>query len=205
MSITYPLTIPQTAQKTRISIVNNVGESVSPFTFWSQRFDWLADRLLIEMTFPMMKRAEAAQMVAFLMSLRGKVGTFLAGDPMAKTPQGVATGTPLVNGANAVGSATLATKGWNTSITGILKAGDWLQVGSGETQRIYLNLADVNSDSSGHATLDIAPRIREALADNAAITKTNTKGTFRLATNQVQWDIEAFLAAQFTLQGVEAL
>lgn len=205
MAITYPLSLPFPAQKTRPIILDTVGESISPFSLKTQQYDWGADRIAFELTFPMMKRAKAAQMVAFLASLRGKIGSFLLGDPLCSAPQGVATGTPLVSGANNARSLTLATKGWTNGVTGILKAGDWLQVGSGTTQRIYMNLKDVNSDGSGNATLDIWPRLREDLADNAAITKTNPKGTFRLATNQRQWDIESFLAASFTLQAIEAI
>lgn len=185
--------------------MDNVGESISPFSFKTQQYDWQADRLGVELSFPPLARVKAAQMMAFLASLRGKGGTFLAGDPMSKTAQGVATGTPLVNGAHSARSATLAIKGWTNSVTGILKAGDWVQTGSGVTQRVYMNLKDVNSDGSGNATLDIFPRLRESLSDGAAITKASTKGTFRLSSNQRQWDIETFLMANFTLSGVEAI
>lgn len=206
MSITYPLAIPFTANKTRLTLLDTVGESISPFSLKAQTYDWLADRLGVELSFPPMKRVKAAQMAAFMASMRGKAATFLAGDPMCPSPQGVATGTPLVNGTNTARSATLAIKGWTNSVTGILKAGDWIQVtASGKPQRIYMNLKDLNSDGSGHATLDIFPRLREDLSDGTAIVISSPKGTFRISTNQRQWDIETYLMASFTLSGIEAI
>lgn len=101
--------------------------------------------------------------------------------------RGVATGTPLINGAAqnvtyaaAVGngwSQTLATDGWTNSTTGILKAGDVFTIagvfavnpvpGEGSTGKVvmpYLQqftvLADANSGATtGPATLTISPPI----------------------------------------------
>ena len=99
---------------------------------------------------------------------------------------GVATGTPLVNGANqnvtyaastGTPSQTLVTDGWTNSTTGILKAGDVFTIagvfamnpvpGEGSTGKIqmpYLQqftvLADADSGAStGPATLTISPAI----------------------------------------------
>ena len=137
-----------------------------------------------------MTRDQAEDWISFLVSLRGAVGSFYLGDPAGTVPQGVATGTPLVNGAQVAMSRTLVTKGWTHSTTGILLAGDYLQVGTGLQQRLYKNLTDADSDSSGNATLDIFPSLREGISDNQPITLTNCKGTFRLAGNERQWSVD---------------
>ena len=205
-TLTYPFTVPVTANKTRITILDTVGESVSPFSLKTQQYDWQADRLAVEMSFPPLSRVDASKIMGFLAAMRGKVGTFEAGDPMGKTPQGVATGTPLVNGTNSARSGTLSIKGWTASVNGILKSGDWIQVrAAGGYKRLHMNLTDANSDSSGNAVHNIFPRIREDLVDGLSIVTANTKGTFRLAANQRQWDIETYLMANFTLSGIEAL
>jgi hypothetical protein len=126
-----------------------------------------------------MKREDAAPIVAALMGLQGIRGTFYFGDPQWTSPQGIGTGTPLVNGASQTGQD-LITDGWTVSQTGIVKAGDWLQIGSGSTQQICMVLADANSDGSGNATISLFPRIRTAFADNVAITVTSPKGVWRL-------------------------
>ena len=131
-----------------------------------------------------MNRANAEKWFSMLVALRGQLGTFLAGDDQcATTPQGVATGTPLVNGAQGSMSNTLATKGWTHNVTGILLAGDYIQLGTGTAQRLYKVLTDADSDSSGNATFDIFPTLREGVTDSQPLTIQNCMGTFRLAQN----------------------
>jgi hypothetical protein len=117
----------------------------------------------------------------------GRVATFdmFATQNIQTHTVGVATGTPLVNGAaqnvtyaNAVGSnwsQSLVTDGWTNSVTGILKAGDVFTIAGvfavnpvpGEGAKMampYLQqftvLADANSGAStGPATLTISPPI----------------------------------------------
>jgi len=110
---------------------------------------------------------------------------------------GVATGTPLVNGASQTG-ASLITDGWTNSQTGILKAGDLLTIAGvfavNPVTKVALSrlqtfvvTADANSGSStGPATLSIYPSIvtsgttqtvSASPADNAAITVIGTGGT----------------------------
>lgn len=120
---------------------------------------------------------------------------------------GVATGTPLVNGASQsvtyvtakdTWSQTLVTDGWTSSTTGILKAGDVFTIAGvnavnpstkASTGRLqtFTVLADANSGAStGPATLTISPpmitsgafqTVTAAPADNAAITVKGTGGT----------------------------
>lgn len=207
MSITYPLTPPSspTVNAAIMRAVNVVGLSISPFTGETQAQEWPGEMWQIDGQLPPMARANAEKWITFLTALRGASGTFYLGDPAGKTPQGVATGTPLVNGANAAGSKVLNTKGWTTGVTGILKAGDYLQIGTGTAQRLYKVLNDANSDGGGLATLDIFPRLREALADGAAITTSNCKGVFRLATNTREWSISVAKIYGLQFKAIEAL
>jgi hypothetical protein len=207
MAITFPLSMPSTPGLRTIKLTgtNVVGAAVSPFTGQTQVFEWPAEFWSIEVALPPMKRINAEAWVAFLLALRGMSGTFLIGDPLGATPQGVATGTPLVNGAQAAGSKTLAVKGWTHSITGILKAGDYIQLGTGTGQRLHKVLQDVNSDSSGHATLDIFPRTRAAVADGDPIVTSDCKGAFRLSDNSRAWSVDYTKIYGLNFKGVEAI
>ncbi|MGH9552308.1 MAG: hypothetical protein ACRD3W_23175, partial [Terriglobales bacterium] len=192
MAISFPLSHPSSPAGFSTftqGATNVVGISSSPFTGQQQAQEWSAELWDFSVGLPPMKRADAEAWVSFLVALRGMSGTFLIGDPYGAAPRGVATGTPKVSGSNAAGSKTFATKGWTHGVTGILKAGDYIQVGTGMSQRLYKNLTDVDSDGSGDATLDIFPRLREALADDAVITTTNCKGCFRLADNRREWSV----------------
>ena len=193
MAISYPLSLPTTPgfQKTKLTASNIVGLSRSPFTGQQEVYQWAGEGWLADVSLPPMKRSQAEAWVTMLTALRGQLGTVYIGDDQATAPQGVATGTPLVHGAQTAMSNTLATKGWTHGVSQILKAGDYVQVGTGTQQRIYKVLTDANSDSSGFATLDIFPTLREGVSDNQAITLLNTKGTFRLVANERTWDVDA--------------
>lgn len=136
----------------------------------------------------------------------GGVETFQAQNVPTHTV-GVATGTPLVNGANQNVTYTsvkdtftqsLVTDGWTNSITGILKAGDVFTIANvyavnpvTKATLPFLRQFSVVSDadsgaSTGPATLTITPPIitsgaqqtcSAAPADNAAITVLGTGGT----------------------------
>ena len=206
MAISYPLSLPTTSGIMRVRLVANdvVGVSQSPFTAVQQVYRYTGQFWEADITLPPMKRADAEYWISFLLKLNGPFGTFLMGDPNGATPRGIATGTPLVNGAGQTGNE-LVTDGWTTSQTGILKAGDYIQLGTGATSRLYKVLDDVNSDGSGNATLTVWPDLRSAPADNAAITVSNTKTTFRLNSAQTSWDINEATIYGLTFGAREAL
>jgi hypothetical protein len=207
LSITFPLALPSSPPGFRTFDMlgrSVVGMARSPFTGSQQLYEFPGEWWELQASLPPMTRANAERWIAFLLSLRGRSGTFLAGDPLGKTPQGVATGTPLVNGANQTGKS-LTLKGFTISITGILKAGDYIQIGTGLTQRLYKCLKDVNSDGGGNAVLDIWPRLRESPADNAAVTTASTAGLFRLGTNDsAHWTVDVAQKYGLGLTAVEA-
>lgn len=206
MAITYPLSLPTSTGIARVRLIANdiVGVSQSPFTAAQQVYRYTGQFWEADISLPAMTRAEAEYWISFLLKLNGPYGTFLLGDPNGSSARGVATGTPLVNGGSQTGNE-LVTDGWTTSTTGILKAGDYIQLGSGSTARLYKVLDDVNSDGSGNATLTVWPDLRSAPADNAAITVSNPKGVFRLATSAAQWDINEATLYGMTFGAREAL
>ncbi|MFN3076662.1 MAG: hypothetical protein ABT940_07270 [Alphaproteobacteria bacterium] len=136
--------------------------------------------------FAHLTRAQGAAIEAFLARLNGREGTFLLGHPLHSTPAGVATGAPVVQGGNQSGSS-LKTAGWTPNVTGILLAGDHIQIGSGATARLYRITADSDSNSSGEAVLEVWPKIRQSpmpSADGATIITSNPKSVFRLNPDQ---------------------
>lgn len=206
MAISYPLALPTTTgiAKIRLSANSVVGISMSPFTAKQQVYKYTGQYWEAEISLPPMKRSEAEYWISFLLKLNGSYGTFLLGDPNGATARGVATGTPLVNGANQTGNE-LVTDGWTTSTTGILKAGDYIQLGTGASAKLHKVLDDVDSDSSGNATITIWPDLRSAPSDNAAIVVSGAKGVFRLSTNQSDWDVNEASIYGMTFPAKEAL
>lgn len=185
MSIAYPLIMPATPPGPKqIALAQNfiVGENDSPFTGQGQVYEHPGSWWSAKIDLPAMKRSVAAPWIAFLAALNGRSGTFLLGDPLGTAPLGTAGGSPIVNGAGQTGK-TLAISG----LTGVLKAGDYFHVGSGTTQRLFMNLTD---QGPGTVTLDIFPRLRESPANSAPLVLATPQGVFRLDSNADTYAIE---------------
>ena len=183
MATTYPITLPSTGiRKVSFRQRTAVAGYGSPYTGIQQVHAHPLQMWEATVELKPMQRSDtngAGDWIGALLSLNGPYGSFYLGDPGHTTARGVATGTPLVKGASQTGN-TLLTDGWTVSQTGILKAGDWVQVGSGSTRQLVNVVADTNSDVSGNATLEIWPRIRTAFADNTALTVSSPTGVWRL-------------------------
>lgn len=171
----------------KIMLIPNavVAVSRSPYTGAEQVYEHQGQFWVAEVEYPRRHRVAAEPLLAALLSLNGRAGTFYLGDPAGATPRGVATGTPLVKGANQTGQSIII-DGFTPNTTGILKAGDYLQIGD----YLYKALADCSSDATGTTTVSIWPRLRVAPADNAPVTLTNARGLFRLASNALPWSVE---------------
>ncbi len=179
-------------------------EHESPTTGSVQTLGTSGSRWAARFELPPMARATAAAWVAFLTRLNGREGRFFAGDPSAKTPRGVATGTPLVNGASQTGK-TLATDGWTPTITGILLAGDFIAYDTPSGWRqLHMVVLDANSDGSGLSTLTITPPIRESPANNATIIIASPTCVMMLATDEeAGWDISTAIHFGLAFSAVE--
>ena len=208
MAINYPLALPTSIGIAQIELraTNAVAISRSPFTFGTQVHAYSGQSWQADVTLPSIRRDLAEDWVAWLISLKGQFGTFYLGDPNAVTPRGSArdTDTVLVNGATSSGN-TLAIDSAPASRTGYLKAGDYMQVGTGTSRQLFKVLADVNTNGSGQATVDIWPDVRTSIANNAAVTVENTKGTFRLASNEQAFSINEASIYGITFSAMEAL
>lgn len=197
MAIVYPLTMPATPPGPKqIVLMQNfiVAENDSPFTAQAQIYEHQGSWWSAQVDLPAMKRAAASPWIAFLAALNGKSGTFLMGDPLGTAPLGTAGGSPIVSGAGQTGKTLLI-----SGLTGVLKAGDYFHIGSGTTQRLYMNLTDT---VGGSPTLDIFPRLRESPANSAPLVLASPQGVFRLAANVDQYTIDTagFYGISFTVR-----
>lgn len=207
MTISYPLTYPGSSAYSPFSqslgpdLAVDVTESI--FTMQQTIYENTGERWILNISYRALSPQYGKDLMGFICALRGSVGTFLWGDKNTGTPSGIATGTPLVNGAGQQGAKTLNTKGWTNSITGILKRGDFFQIGN----RLHIVTQDANSNGSGLSTLDIFPAVRDVLTDGQAITISNPKGLFRLLTsNQILMNTSAQdKLYDFTVVAVEAI
>lgn len=209
MAISYPLSLPTHTGIAQIEIraVNAVAYSRSPFTFSGQAHAYAGQMWQADISLPPMKRADAEQWISWLISLRGQLGTFLIGDPVAANPRGIAStlpGTPVVDGADQTGG-TLNISGASRNKTGWLLAGDYIQLGTGTSARLHKVLTDTNTDSLGDCTVDIWPHLRTAPSNGASVVVNNAVGAFRLASNEQAWSINEASIYGLTFGAMEAL
>lgn len=182
-----------------------VGVTESPFTLGEQAFRWPGERWSISFNLPpFTKREVFSDWVSFGLKLKGRYGRFLMGDLSAKTPRGIATGTPIVNGSGQSGN-TLNTSGWTASTNGILLKGDYIQIGTGTASRLHMVVDDINSDSSGNAQLTIEPALRSSPAPGLAIITQDAKGLFRLDSNSLSWSVNPGPVYRLSFVAVEVL
>ena len=205
---TYPITLPLGGIATaKIRHRNMVAQTRSVFTGERQVQRWPGERFEFDVSYKPYSYAVARKMAAALASLWGGYGTLLFGDPdyLARGPLGVNTGSPVADGSTPTHSETLPTKGWTASVNGILKAGDMFQRGTGSTARLHMVTEDVNSDSSGLATLSIWPRLRSAAVDNETLIITGAKGVFELISPAIEYSTDQASVYLFSFGLREAL
>lgn len=199
MAVTYPIDFPSEIYLNGFNItsVNAVSSSQSPFDYTTQTFDFGGEIWQVSGSLPPMSRTTSGPYRAFVTKLKGQLGSFLL--PMPETaPLGVGGGTPIVNGASQDGDE-LDISGAPTSTAGWLKAGDWLQLGSGATTRLHQVLDDVDTDGSGEATINIYPSLRSSPANGASVVINNCKGLFKLDSEPaVDLNIDKFYLINFT-------
>ena len=206
MAITYPLALPTTTGVKSITFraINAVAVSRSPFTYKEQVVSHAGKRWEADIALPAMKEETAEIWLSFLLSLKGQRGTFLLGDPIASIPRGTArnASSPVVDGSTA---NTLDISCSSLSQTGYLKAGDYIQLGTGSASRLYKVLQDVNTDAAGNATLDLWPDIIAAPSIGAAINFESTQGVFRLTSNSSEWSVNELSIYGIAFGAVQAI
>lgn len=209
MTITYPLSLPAVKGIATIRVVarNVTAISRSPFALSAQVYRWSGQAWEADITLPPMQRADAESWLSFLLKLKGRYGTFLLGDPNGATPRGSAAttpGTPLVAGGAQVGGS-LDIDGLPLSATNYLLAGDYIQLGTGLSTRLYKVLNNVSSNGSGQATLDLWPDLRSSPSDNATVVVSNAKGLFRLSNQDQDFTIDDSSTYNITFGAMEAI
>lgn len=194
MAITYPLATPTSIgiESIELRAVNSVAISQSPYTYKQQVVSHGGQKWEASVTIPSVHRDKAAQWKAMLVALKGPTGTFLLGDPDYATPQGTVTACTL--------TGTAGDEDAVVAMTGTLKAGDYIQLGSASSARLH----QVLNDQSGDGSIDIWPPLRSTYT-SAIVTFDAPKGVFRLANNITSWSINNASVYGISFEAVEAI
>ena len=144
-------------------------------------------RFSFTLSYPPMTRADFAPLMAFIMKQRSRKESFTVTFPSYLNAQGNETAILLVNGSHSVGDTTIAIDGFNADGAGRLKAGDFIKFAHA---KVYMVVEDVTS-SSNASTVTIEPPLREALADNSAVTYDSIPFTVHIRS-----DVQEFATGQ---------
>lgn len=189
---TYPLTVPSSPyySKSTWSLQRKTALSVSPFSGVQQIYEYDYALWTATLTLPSMKRVDAANWQAFILKLHGRKGTFLLGDPDARLPRGNISG-GVTLGANAsVGDYTITLSTAQTSQVNVFRAGDYIQLGSAGTSKLYMIVDNATSDGSGNVDVNIEPPIKTAGTSGDTVVYNNPKGLFRMVSPETDWDAD---------------
>ena len=210
MAITYPLSLPTTIGIAEIELrANNViGVSQSPFTFAQQVVQHQGQRWEASVSIPPVRKDLAEEWVAFLISLKGPVGTFYLGDPNMATPRGTISAGALVTLASAAsaGDETVAlTKSGGPEKSNVLLPGDYIQIGTDSSRTLHKVLNTVNWDVDGAGTADIWPHIRGTVSSGTSVVHQSTTGKFRLTSGLTSWSINNASTYGISFDAVEVI
>lgn len=181
MAISYPLTPPSPFNLSQLSFtgVSATSRNTSPFTLQTQQYNWPGQAWLGSVDCPPMKRADAEEIVSFL--LKAQRGTFYFQDYANPTNRGGVTGTLTVSSATANGT-TLGISG----ASGSFAVGDWLQISTSLYKVV---------ESTSSSSVDVFPALRKSYAGGTSIiygrpgNVARAQGVFRLASPSTEWSI----------------
>jgi len=196
MSIIYPISMPSgnAVSSVTFTAVNAVAYSRSPFTFQGQSHAYAGEMWQADITLKPMAEGDAEAWSAWLTSLRGQHGKFYLGNPFRNSLRSSSAPTSVtISGAAGARSVTVA-------MTGTLLAGDYFQLGSGTSARLY----KVLEDQTDGGTLEIWPSLR-ATASSATAAISSPVGAFRLASNEVSWSVNNLRHYGMSFGAIEAI
>jgi hypothetical protein len=204
--VSYPIDFPSaiTVSSLRITPRNAVSRNMSKFSFVEQVYDFGGEMWSVEGTLPLMNRDTAESYMSFVFKLKGRFGTFLFPLPTSiSQARGAWGGTPQVDGGGQTGD-TLDVKGLPNSVTGVVKAGDYINLGSGANTKLHKVLDDADSNGSGEATLNIWPSLRVSPNDSDSVIYQNVKLLCRM-TDDIPIDIDVNKYYFIAFNALEAL
>ena len=198
MSGTFPSS-PAPSSVTISSNQNTIVSTTSSGRRQARQID--GQRFRLTAKFPVMSRTEFAPILAFIVKQRSQVESFQFVPPTLDDALGVASGVISVNGAINAGVTSVAIDGMANSTNGIFKAGDFFRF-TGQT-KVYMVMADVNSNGSGQGTLTFEPPLRSNVADNAVLIYSNVDFTVGLTGDVQEFNISTENYYQYEIDLIE--
>lgn len=196
--ITFPNDIY--VNRMRIDLMRMDLTHSSPQTGVTQAVVFGLPRWKATMEIERMRDADIGSVKALLMKLRGQINQLAMWDMGRPAPLGTIAGTLTLSASATLGATSLTITGGTNGQT--FKAGDWVGVGTGQTQQLCM-VTDDATVTSGTVTVLIEPPLRNALSSGASVVIDKPKALFRLASSQQGWEYSGEYVTGFTLDLIE--
>ncbi len=180
-------------QKMSMKIVNAVAVNTSPYTYAQQVQNIGGSRWEANITLRPMTRTEALAFQAFMAGLKGQVGTFRLGNPIA-TMSNVPNVT--VSGGASAGALSVPI---NVGSGDSLLAGQEVQIGD------HLYIITDSASASATTTVGIQPALRDTRNNGTPIVVNKPKGIWRMKKSEVEWSIDLNSMYSFSFSCCEAI
>ena len=131
-----------------------------------------------------------------MLNLRGGVNHLAIYDVAQPAPAGTMRGSPILAAQAAAGATTMQIT--NGTAYGTLKAGDWLQLGSGLTSQLIAVTIDITLNGSGAGTVTFEPPLRSTYSSSTIVTWDKPVANYKMATDAPEW---AYVAGAFLMNG----
>jgi hypothetical protein len=166
----------------------------SPQAGVTQAVTYGSPRWTVSLEIDRSREASAGSAKALLMQLRGQINQLALWDIARPTPLGTISGSATLSGNHLVGATTISLSG----VSGTVKKGDWLGVGSGQTRQLVMVVADSNANS-----VTIEPPLRFSQSSGTSVVYNKPTALFRLSTARQGWDSSGIYLENLTLDLIE--
>ena len=202
MALTYPLTAPTSPAPRTFDLIYDSGASVSasPFTTQVQTFEHERLHWSAAVTLPPMKDdPDGRKWHGFLISLRGKVGTFYMTPPDHATPSGTERNNFQLASTALIRADEISVQSMTPGAT--MLVGDLMQI----SNRLYMVAEDMTADGSGTGTIKLTHGMRAQSNGLTNVVVLNPKGKWRLSSSQATKATDQANIANISFSMVEAI
>lgn len=169
-----PQSFPRSPRTERLTLSRKQSATESNFNYNIQVVQ-TASQWMLEWTWPPVTHERAEALSAWLLSLKGQIGTFTYAP--RQSVASALTGKTLAANAFAYNEA-ISVGGYAANAPSTLRPGQWFQLGN---QLLRITNAGANANGSGVLTISFEPELRINYASGVGLEFVNPKGIFRLA------------------------
>lgn len=146
--------------------------------------------------------SDSGEWASLCMNLEGATNQLAMWHKGRPVPRGTMRGTMTLNSSASQGTTTLSIVASGQNGKTLLN-GDYLGLGSGQTQQVVMVTSNAASDGSGVISVNIKPPLRNTFLASDPVTWNKPKALFRCQTKEWGADYSAAIVSGFSLQFIE--